>query len=31
MMDRMLPEKGPWPHPYYEIDDSFAQIVDFGR
>lgn len=22
----MLPEKGPWPHPYYEIDDAFVDV-----
>jgi pimeloyl-ACP methyl ester carboxylesterase len=27
MMDRMLPEKGPWPHPYYAIDDSFVEVA----
>lgn len=23
----MLPEKGPWPHPYYAIDDSFVEVA----
>ncbi len=23
----MLPERGPWPHPYYAIDDSFVEIA----
>lgn len=27
MMYRMLPDKGPWPHPYYAIDDSFVEVA----
>jgi pimeloyl-ACP methyl ester carboxylesterase len=27
MMTSMLPEKGPWPHPYYAIDDSFVEVA----
>lgn len=23
----MLPDKGPWPHPYYAIDDSFVEVA----
>lgn len=23
----MLPEKGPWPHPYYAIDDAFVEVA----
>jgi pimeloyl-ACP methyl ester carboxylesterase len=23
----MLPEKGPWPHPYYGLDDSFVEVA----
>lgn len=23
----MLPEKGPWPHPYYATDDSFVEVA----
>ena len=22
----MLPEKGPWPHPYYEVADTFVEV-----
>lgn len=27
MIHRMLPEKGPWSHPYYAIDDSFVEVA----
>lgn len=23
----MLPDKGPWPHPYYAIDDTFVEVA----
>lgn len=23
----MLPEKGPWPHPYYEVEDTFVEVA----
>ncbi len=23
----MLPDKGPWPHPYYSIDDAFVEVA----
>jgi len=23
----MLPPKGPWPHPYYEVPDAFAEVA----
>lgn len=23
----MLPAKGPWPHPYYDIDDAFLEVA----
>lgn len=23
----MLPDKGPWPHPYYEIDDGYLDVA----
>jgi pimeloyl-ACP methyl ester carboxylesterase len=25
-MPLVLPEKGPWPHPYYKIDDAFVDV-----
>jgi hypothetical protein len=23
----MLPDKGPWSHPYYAIDDTFVEVA----
>ena len=23
----MLPAKGPWPHPYYELPDAFVEVA----
>lgn len=27
MTPRTLPETGPWPHPYYAIDDAFVEVA----
>lgn len=23
----MLPAKGPWPHPYYDVPDAYVEVV----